>query len=337
MRLTSALTLRSKRSLLGTLAVSLICASSVAFAQIQAQPPAPAVPVVHLSDVQQLPEPFNPKLHSIFVVGDSTAAYHIDRINEGYAEAQGWGVFFYAFFDPNKVNVVNLSRGGRSTRTYLTEGLWDKAVAQFKPGDVVLLQLGQNDIFALNDQIARGTIPGIGDESQEIDNIATKKHETVHTFGWYLRKFVRDTQATGAQPVVMSLTTRNVWKDGRVEIGVNNYRETSWKIAQQEHVDFVDVSALVAEQYEKLGPEKTIGMFHTKEPVHLDIPGAFLNARVTVSGLKGLPDAPVSTYLSYIGLMVEAEAQPAIPPEWSHDLTQVTPIPPKAPAAPTLK
>jgi len=96
--------------------------------------------------------------------GDSTAAYHIDRTNEGYAEAQGWGVFFYAFFDPDKVNVVNLSRGGRSTRTYLTEGLWDKAAAQFKPGDVVLLQLGQNDIFALNDQIARGTIPDIGDE-----------------------------------------------------------------------------------------------------------------------------------------------------------------------------
>jgi rhamnogalacturonan acetylesterase len=325
------------RSLLGALTVSLLCTGCIASAQTPAQPSAPAVPVVHLSDAQQLPEPFNPKLHSIFVVGDSTAAYHIDRMSEGYAEAQGWGVFFYAFFDPDKVNVVNLSKGGRSTRTFLTEGLWDKAVAQFKPGDVVLLQLGQNDIFALNDQIARGTIPGIGDESQEIDNIATHKHETVHTFGWYVRKFVHDTKATGAQPIVMSLTTRNVWKDGRVEIGVNNYRETSWKIAQQEHVDFVDVSALVAEQYEKLGQEKTFGMFHTKEPVHLDIPGAFLNARVTVSGLKGLTDAPVSRYLSYLGLMVEAEVQPAVPPEWPQDLTHVTPIPPKAPAAPAPK
>jgi hypothetical protein len=44
----------------------------------------------------------------------------------------------------------------------------------------------------------------------------------------------------------MSLTTRNVWKDGHVEVGVNNYREASWKIAQQEHVDFVDVSAIAA-------------------------------------------------------------------------------------------
>jgi hypothetical protein len=134
----------------------------------------------------------------------------------------------------------------------------------------------------------------------------------------------------------MSLTTRNVWKDGRVEVGVNNYRKTSWKIAQQEgHVDFVDVSALVAEQYEKLGQEKTFGMFHTKEPVHLDIPGAFMDARITVAGLKGLPDAPVSKYLSYVGLMVEAETPPAVPPEWSRDLTHVTPVLPKAPAMPS--
>jgi lysophospholipase L1-like esterase len=320
-----------------TLASLIAIASTSVFSQTPAAGPAqsPAVPVVHLSDAQQLTEPFNPSLHSIFVVGDSTAAYHIDRMNEGYAEAQGWGVFFYAFFDPDKVNVVNLSRGGRSTRTYLTEGLWDKAVAQFKPGDVILLQLGQNDIFALNDQIARGTIPGIGDEAQEIDNIATHKHETVHTFGWYLDKFVRETKAAGAQPIVMSLTTRNVWKNGHVEIGVNNYREASWKIAQQEHVDFVDVSALVAEQYEKLGPEKTFGMFHTREPVHLDIPGAFMDARITVSGLKGLPDAPVSKYLSYLGLMVEAEAPPAVPPEWAQDLTHVAPVAPPVPAPST--
>ncbi len=292
------------------------------------------VPNVHASDAQQLPEPFNPALHSIFIVGDSTAAYHVDRTNEGYAEAQGWGVFFYAFFDPDKVNVVNLSRGGRSTRTYLTEGLWDKAVSRFKPGDVVLLQLGQNDVFPLNDQVARGTIPDIGEETEEIDNMVTHKHETVHTFGWYLRKFVRDTKATGARPIVLSLTTRNVWKDGHVEVGVNNYREISWKIAQQEgHVDFVDVSALVAEQYEKLGQEKTFGMFHTREPVHLDIPGAFLNARCTLAGLKGLADAPVSAYLSYMGLMVEAETGPAVPSDWPRDLTHATPVAPKIPAA----
>ena len=282
---------------------------------------AAAIPVVHATDEQQLPEPFNPALRSIFIVCDSTASYHADRAHEGYAAPQGWGVFFYAFFDPDKVNVVNASRGGRSTRTYMTEGLWDKVVAQLKPQDVVLLQLGQNDIFALNDQIARGTIPGIGPESQEIDNVTTKKHETVHTFGWYLRHYIEDTRAKGAIPIVLSLTTRDVWKDGHVELGVNNYRESSYKVALEEnHTDFVDASALIAEQYEKLGPEKTLGMFHAKEPVHINTPGAFMNARCIVAGLKGLSDAPVSKYLSYLGLQVEAEAPPAVPPECSQEI-----------------
>jgi rhamnogalacturonan acetylesterase len=175
----------------------------------------------------------------------------------------------------------------------MSEGLWAKVLEQLKPHDIVLLQLGQNDVFALNDKIARGTIPGIGDESQEIDNIATHKQEVVHTFGWYLRRYIEETHAKGAIPVVLSLTTRDVWKDGRVEVGVGNYRESSYRIAVAEHADFVDVSAIVAAQYEKLGPEKTAGLFHTKEPVHLDTPGAFLNAQCIVAGLKGLSTAPL--------------------------------------------
>ena len=58
-----------------------------------------------------------------------------------------------------------------------------------------------------------------------------------------------------------------------------------------------------------------------------------MNARCTVAGLKGLPEAPVSKYLSYLGLMVEAESAPAVPPEWAHDLTHVTPVLPTTPAA----
>jgi rhamnogalacturonan acetylesterase len=52
------------------------------------------------------------------------------------------------------------------------------------------------------------------------NNVATRKHETVHTFGWYLRRYVEDTCAKGAIPIVLSLTTCDVWKDGHVELGV---------------------------------------------------------------------------------------------------------------------
>jgi rhamnogalacturonan acetylesterase len=288
---------------------------SPCLAQQPFKPPPPAPPDAYYPE-QQPEAPFNPALRSIFIVGDSTASYHPDRMNEGAAAAQGWGVFFYAFFDPTKVNVVNASKGGRSTRTFMSEGLWAKTLEQLKPHDIVLLQLGQNDVFALNDKIARGTIPGIGEESQEIDNVATHKHEVVHTFGWYLRRYIQETRAKGAIPIVLSLTTRDVWKDGQVEVGVGNYRESSYRIAVSEHAEFVDASAIIAIQYEKLGPEKTAGLFHTKEPVHLDTPGAFLDAQCIVAGLKGLSNTSMTPYLSYLGLQV-TPANPIIPSAWS--------------------
>ena len=278
-------------------------------------PPPPAPANAYYPEHQPDP-PFNPALSTIYLVGDSTASYHPDRMNEGAAAIQGWGVFLYAFFDPTQVNPVNVAKGGRSTRTFMTEGLWDDVLKRLKPHDIVLIQLGQNDVFPLNDRVARGTIPGIGDESEEIDNQVTHKHETVHTFGWYLRKYIEDTKAKEAQPIVISLTTRDVWKDGKVEVGVNNYRESYFRVALAEnHTDFVDASAIIAAQYEKLGPEKTFGLFHTKEPVHINTAGAFLNAQCIVAGLKGLSDMPLTPYLSYLGQQV-TPATSEIPDAW---------------------
>jgi len=249
--------------------------------------------------------PANPALRSIFIVGDSTADLSLDTKQEELAGVQGWGVFFPVFFDPTKVNVVNVARGGRSSRTYQTEGFWDNVLSMLKPGDIVLIQIGQNDVFPVNDNTrARGTIPGDGEEVQEIDNLVTHRHEIVHTYGWYIRKYVRDTKAKGATPIVMSLTPRNVWKNGHAEVGVSNYREWSRNIAAQEHVDFVDVSAIMAGQFEKFGEAKVNGLFHDREPVHITTPGSFMAAECVVAGLKVLPEAPVSRYLSSLGRFV---------------------------------
>jgi len=94
-----------------------------------------------------------------------------------------------------------------------------------KAGDTVLIQFGHNDSGVVNEDAsvpperrrARGSIPSLGEETQEIDNIITKKHEVVHTYGWYMRKMIADTKAKGATPIVLSLTVRNEWKDGKAE------------------------------------------------------------------------------------------------------------------------
>ena len=100
------------------------------------------------------------------------------------------------YFDSAKVNVVNRAIGGRSSRTFVTEGRWDQVLEALRPGDFVIIQFGHNDGGAINDTSrARGSIRGIGEESQEIDNLMTKKHEVIHTFGWYMRKFIAESRA----------------------------------------------------------------------------------------------------------------------------------------------
>src|SRR3954451_15975687 len=149
----------------------------------------------------------NPALPTIWIAGDSTAAR-----GRGAAQ-QGWGVPFADYFDPAKINVANRARGGRSSRTFVNEGLWDQLLADVKKGDTVLIQFGHNDGGPVDKAPARGSLPGLGEETQEIENATTHRPETVHTFGWYLRKMIADTRAKGANPIVLSLTLRNVWKD----------------------------------------------------------------------------------------------------------------------------
>jgi lysophospholipase L1-like esterase len=88
----------------------------------------------------------NPAQPTIFIAGDSTAA-------RGAGERQqGWGEPFAAYLNPASINVVNRARGGRSSRTFITEGLWDQLIADVKAGDTVLIQFGHNDGGPINDE-----------------------------------------------------------------------------------------------------------------------------------------------------------------------------------------
>src|SRR5260221_1596631 len=107
------------------------------------------------------------------------------------------------YFDKTKSIVANRAIGGRSSRTYLTEGLWDKVLAGMKPGDFVLMQFGHNDGGPLTGGRARASLKGNGEETQEVTDEKTDKKELVHTYGWYIRKYVTDAKAKGAMPIVL--------------------------------------------------------------------------------------------------------------------------------------
>lgn len=239
----------------------------------------------------------NPNLPTIFVVGDSTA-------NNNANGARGWGDPFIDYFDAEKINVSNRARGGRSSRTFITEGLWDKVLGEMKRGDFVLIQFGHNDAGAINDATrARGSLPGLGEETQEIDNLLTKQREVVHSYGWYMRKMIADTKAKGATPIVLSLTVRNIWKDGHVERGPGKFSPWAAEVAKSQHVTFIDVTTLIADRYEELGEEKIKELFAT-DHTHTSPAGAELNASLVVAGLKMLKDKVLNRYLSAKGKAV---------------------------------
>src|SRR6266446_6682121 len=246
--------------------------------------------------------PINSHLMILFVVGDSTA-------NNNANGAQGWGDPFIDYFDAEKINVLTRARGGRSSRTFITEGLWDKVLSEMKKGDFVLIQFGHNDAGAINDATrARGSLPGLGEETQEIDNLLTKKHEVVHTYGWYLRKMIADTKAKGASPIVLSLTVRNIWKEGHVERGPGKFGQWAAEVAKSQQVTFIDVTKLIADRYEELGEEKVKELFAT-DHTHTSPAGAELNASFVVTGLKMLKDKPLDRYLSAKGKAGESSRQ----------------------------
>jgi rhamnogalacturonan acetylesterase len=245
------------------------------------------------------PPDLNSALPTVFIVGDSTAKN---------TENRGWGDHLAAYFDASKITVANRARAGRSSRTFQTEGLWDAVLANLKPGDFVLIQFGHNDGGPPDKDRARGSLPGLADESKEF-TMPDGHQETVRTFGWYMRKFISDTRAKGANPMVLSLTVRNIWKDGKVERGSGMFSQWSREVAENAHVPFIDVTSAVADQYEKLGEEQVKQLFST-DHTHTSPAGAEINAATVIALLKAAK-SPLARFLSAKGQAVAADPAPA--------------------------
>jgi lysophospholipase L1-like esterase len=233
-------------------------------------------------------------LPTVFHVGDSTVR---NGSGTGANGQWGWGDLTACYFDTSRVNIVNRALGGRSSRTYLTGGQWNSVLPMVRRGDVVIMQFGHNDGGALNDTSrARGSIPGIGEDSVEIDNLLTHQHEVVHSFGWYLRRFIADTRAKGATPVIASLVPRNRWENGAVQRNKKDYAGWAEAVARAQDVAFIDLNELIAREYDKLGEEKVMPFF-VADRTHTTLEGAKLSAGVVIAALRGLPQNPVAPHL----------------------------------------
>ncbi|MCG2583937.1 rhamnogalacturonan acetylesterase [Massilia sp. TS11] len=291
--------------------------AGLASAQVNTDPARPNLDPAKA--VVVLPEPANPRLPSLILIGDSTVRNgRDDGQGKGTAGQWGWGNPIAAFFDPAKVNVVNRAVGGLSSRTYLSSGHWERTLAFIKRGDVVAMQFGHNDASPVNDSSrARGTIRGVGEETEEIDNQLTGKHEIVHSYGWYLRYYVTAIRARGALPVIVSPIPRKDW-DEAGKTRRDRYAAWAAEVARQTGSAFIDLNELAAARYDALGREAVLGFFPPEEKVHTNWAGAELNARIVAASLKALPGFPLPVederpVVDASKVKDEAAANPALP------------------------
>src|SRR5271170_1842856 len=233
--------------------------------------------------------PLNRALPNLFIIGDSTARNQADL---------GWGDHFAHYFDITKINIANRARAGRSSRTFINEGSWDKVLAEMKPGDFVLIQMGHNDGGDISGAKPRGSLKGLGDETQQI-TFPDGHEELVHTYGWYIRHYIEDTRGEQATPILVSLTIRNIWTldaSGKPRIERDmGYDAEIKQLAKDMDVLYADMATVEADRLEALGPEKTALLFPI-DHTHTSAEGAERNAESVVIALRNA-HSPLVAYL----------------------------------------
>lgn len=193
------------------------------------------------------------------IAGDSTVCnYPIHSVR------RGWGMFIQGYFNSNKLQVINLARSGRSTKTFIKEGWWAKALKE-KPA-YVLIQFGHNDSHAPS--------------RPEATDAKT-------TYRQYLRQYIDDARAIGARPVLITpMCRRNFKADGHVKNALLPYADAMKIVAKEKNVPLVDLNTASVKMCNKLGPKASEALANnSKDHTHFNAKGAKEMARLIMNEL----------------------------------------------------
>ena len=244
------------------------------------------------------------KKQTVFLIGDSTV-----QNGKGGNELWGWGKYLPQYFDTTKIAIENYAVGGTSTRTFQTNGIWnpklntrgmwDTVYSKLQKGDYLIIQFGLNDQSAVNDTTrSRGTLNGIGMDSVEIVNGITHKKETVHTFGWYLRRFIVQAKSKGVTVIVCSSVPRNKWVNDKLIRNENGFPGWAIDVAKAENVASIDLNTLIANAYDKEGKAAVTEKYHiAKDDTHTIVAGAILNASIVANSISKMKNCGLSKFI----------------------------------------
>lgn len=228
---------------------------------------------------------------TVYLIGDST-------VRNSNKEYWGWGTMLTQFLDTNRISVANHAMAGRSTRTFRKEGRWDKVLDLAKPGDYLLIQFGHNEGSKPDTtrQGYRGVLRGIGTDSVVLD-WGEKGQEVVYSYGENLRRFVQEAKQKGVTPVILSMIPRNQWdEDGHVKRASQGFGLWARQIAEEQGVAFVDLNAITADKYDKIGADLVKSKYFPGDHTHTNYDGAMENAASVVEGLNEIKH-PLSNYI----------------------------------------
>lgn len=218
---------------------------------------------------------FPPQHTTVYIAGDSTAA--IKEV-KAYPET-GWGMPFVHFFD-STVTIINKAKNGRSTRTFIAEGLWQSITDNVKADDYVLIQFGHNDEVKTK----------------------TDRYTTPEQFKANLIRFVTETRSRKANPVLITPVTRRYFgTDGHIKETHEEYSKLVRDVAAEYKVPLIDLDELSRTFFDKYGPETSKLFFnHTdpgenpnypdghKDDTHFNELGARKVAELVLQGIRDL-------------------------------------------------
>ncbi len=191
-----------------------------------------------------------PQKKTIFMIGDSTMA-NKDISND--KQERGWGMMLMNYFDDG-ITVDNHAKNGRSSKSFITEGLWQNVLDKIHPGDYVIIQFGHNDE---KKDAKRHTDPG-------------------STFDENLRKFVRETREKGGYPILLNSVVRRNFSGSKTSVADDDLRDNTSKglsegdtlidthgdylisprkVAEEMGVPFIDANKITHDLEQGLGVE----------------------------------------------------------------------------------
>jgi lysophospholipase L1-like esterase len=215
---------------------------------------------------------------NIFIAGDSTASI---KETKAYPET-GWGMPFVHFWD-SSVTIVNKAKNGRSTKTFLSEGLWQSIIDNAGEGDYIIIQFGHND------------------ESKE----KKERYATPDTFMMNLSRFVHEARAKKAIPILFTPVSRRRFDSTGTALETHKeYSALVKAVAEKENVFCFDLDTQSRALYQQMGMENSKLLFlqlqkgeHPNYPdgrddnTHFNELGARLIAQMILQKLKAqFPD-----------------------------------------------